>query len=87
MYTFSYYLPREVATIAPRPWWKPWAKPQIVYKTHYERQYYELTEAEAKLLMGGNSSASGLMHKLIPSAIFIQLEYGNKRRQYIKATT
>jgi hypothetical protein len=80
MYTFSYYLPREVATIAPRPWWKPWAKPQIVYKTHYERQYHELTESEAKIAM----KASGLIQTLIPGAMFMQLEHGKPATPYVR---
>jgi len=83
MFTFSYYLPREVATIAPRPWWKPWAKPQIVYKTQYERHHYTLTEAEAKIAM----KASGLIQTLIPGAMFMQLEQGKPTTPYVKAST
>jgi hypothetical protein len=87
MYTFSYYLPREVATIAPRPWWKPWAKPQIVYKTQYERQYYELTEAEAELLINSDSAVVALVRKLIPGATMWQLEQGKPTTPYVRTTT
>jgi hypothetical protein len=87
MYTFSYYLPREVATIAPRPWWKPWAKSQIVYKMHYERQYHELTEAEAKLLMRSNSPSLALLQKVMPGATIWQLEQGKPTTPYVKVTS
>ena len=81
-YTLSYYLPRQVATIAPRPWWKVWEKPQIGYETQMERQYYELTEAEAKLMMGAFSPTHALVQKLIPGATMWQLEQGGPSTTY-----